>query len=217
MNQCDATRIVVLSTLTLLLTPCLAANERSLGRTSLTVEAATVPDPPLALRLLPNFEQLRPGNAAVYYGKVNAEQQMTYGNSEYLTELDEFLELTPKQRLESPGLDTFRNTPGYVMLRTAACCELCDWQLPVRDQSFGSILLPEVQQSRTFARLLAFASDSANPQCINSRHRRNFANRVCAGSKHWSNPRHGFRAGRTVDWKRDAECAGVVDGAARRT
>jgi len=37
----------------------------------------------------------------------------------------------------------------------AARFESCDWQLPIREGEFISMLLPELQQSRTWARLLS--------------------------------------------------------------
>jgi hypothetical protein len=40
------------------------------------------------------------------------------------------------------------------MLDRAARCEHCDWQLPVREENFFELLLPEVQQTRQFARFL---------------------------------------------------------------
>jgi hypothetical protein len=45
--------------------------------------------------------------------------------------------------------------PPLYFLKMAARCESCDWDLPIREEPFFSILLPELQQTRTFARLLA--------------------------------------------------------------
>jgi hypothetical protein len=42
----------------------------------------------------------------------------------------------------------------FMTLERAARCETCDWDLPIREEEFISMLLPELQESRTFGRLL---------------------------------------------------------------
>ena len=46
-------------------------------------------------------------------------------------------------------------SPFMSTMERAARCESCDWQQPIREGNFISILLPEIQQSRTYARLLS--------------------------------------------------------------
>lgn len=123
-------------------------------RVVLDVWPAAVPDPVLRYRLLPGYGERRPGNAAVFYGKVTAEQS-AYHRREFWDEYEKLSELDPTEQMKSPLLDQFASTPGYFMLRAAALCDSCDWQHPLRDQNAIMVLLPEVQQTRNFSRLLA--------------------------------------------------------------
>lgn len=122
-------------------------------RKVLEVHPAAVPDPVLKYRLLPGYGERRAGNAAVFYGKVTAEQSV-YFRREYWDQYQQLRELPLAEQLTSPLLDNFGSTPGYSMLRMAALCDDCDWQHPLRDENALEILLPEVQQTRNFARLL---------------------------------------------------------------
>jgi len=118
----------------------------------LTIYPAPAPRPALKHRLLPDFKSRIRGNAAVYYGKVTAEQTSTFGNRERLDKFTRWRE-TPLAELRKD--DVLMATDGIEnMLYRAACCESCDWQLPLREEEFYSILLPEVQQTREFARIL---------------------------------------------------------------
>lgn len=123
-------------------------------RTILEVSPARTPDPVLKHRLIPGYGERRPGNAAVYYGKVTAEQWQ-YSRQEFWDEWSALGELGRAEKLASPKLDDFARTPGYSMLRAGALCDDCDWQLPLREENAIAVLLPEVQQTRMFARLLA--------------------------------------------------------------
>lgn len=128
------------------------ANEAPL-RTVLEVSPARVPDPVLKYRLFPGYGERRPGNAAVFYGKVTAEQRF-YFRQEYWEAWNELNELSAEDKLASPKLDQFAVALGYAMLRDGALCDDCDWQHPLRDENALAVLLPEVQQTRSFARLL---------------------------------------------------------------
>ena len=55
-------------------------------------------------------------------------------------------------RSEVPG--AIRRGPIVDSLRRASRCEYCDWQLPL-EEGFFAMLIPEAQQMRSFARILA--------------------------------------------------------------
>ncbi len=118
-----------------------------------TIYPAAAPRPSLKYQLLPKFNQRLDANAAVYYGKVTAESTAVFGNRELLDRFDDWRE-GPLAALR--GDDVKMNISGIEeKLRRAALCDWCDWQLPVREPNFYRILLPEVQQTRQFAKLLA--------------------------------------------------------------
>ncbi|MBM4092252.1 MAG: hypothetical protein FJ276_22915 [Planctomycetes bacterium] len=111
------------------------------------------PVPALKYQLLPAMIERRPGNAAVIYGKVTAEQSAFFGNEKLQENIAQWLEMPfdefPKEQVRKE----FR--PPLHFLRMAARCESCDWDLPIREEMFYAILLPDVQQTRQFGRVLA--------------------------------------------------------------
>lgn len=120
----------------------------------LTVHPQNEPLPALKYQLLPTMLERRPGNAAVDYGKVTAEQPSFFkeefwevANELWNAPLAEFKKPEVRERLD---LNVVFDT-----LDRAARRESIDWQLPIREQQFYSILLPELQQTRSFGRLLA--------------------------------------------------------------
>lgn len=117
------------------------------------LHAAAAPVPALKYQLLPPIIERRPGNAAVDYGKVTAEQSTSLGHQPGQDKIGKWL--------EGP-LDTFPKEevrkefqPPLDFLKLATRRESCDWQLPIREEMFYSIKLPELQQLRSFARILA--------------------------------------------------------------
>jgi len=117
-----------------------------------TLHAAAPARDVLKYQLLPPFAARITGNAAVYYGKVTAEQQGVFGNRPLLDKIDDWREKSLDDlRQQSEDLPT----QGIErMLARAARCTYCDWQLPIRDENYFELLLPEVQQTRSFARIL---------------------------------------------------------------
>lgn len=122
----------------------------------LKLHAIGEPDPVMRHRLLPEFSDLIDGNATVWYGKVFAEQQAIVSDRKFWDKYDDLMKL-PLEQLRSNSMVRGRVTGkamfGY--LEKAAHAKHCDWQLRIRHDSFFSILLPDIQQSRSFARLLA--------------------------------------------------------------
>lgn len=52
-------------------------------------------------------------------------------------------------------LGIIRSGDIFSNMERAARFESCDWQLPVREGNYIAMLIPEVQQTRTYARLLS--------------------------------------------------------------
>ena len=121
----------------------------------LVLYPAAEPKPALKYQLLPPLLERRPGNAAVHYGKVKSEQNHFFGNADLQNKIADWangpLEKFPKEEARKAlGADSIFKT-----LERAARCETCDWDLPIREEEFISMRLPEVQESRSFGRLLA--------------------------------------------------------------
>jgi hypothetical protein len=124
---------------------------------TLVLHPAPAPKPALKYLLLPTYLDRKPGNAAVWYGKVTAEQRTAFGNQK-------LWERIPKL-LEGPLADLPRELrdlpyPGegsaiFYFLDEGARRDSCNWELPLRDHEWLSILIPEAQQTRQFASLLA--------------------------------------------------------------
>ncbi len=118
----------------------------------LTLHPAAEPRPSLKYQLLPGFMDRIPGNAAVYYGKVTVEHRRFFNDQEWLNKIEQWREAP----LEELRADDVRLPPGTIAywLDRAARCSHCDWQLPVREDEFYSILLPELSQLKQFGRIL---------------------------------------------------------------
>ncbi len=119
----------------------------------LTLHPAAEAKPALKYQLLPPFADRIKENAAVYYGKVTAEQIPFFSNKELLEKFEK-LRSAPLDELRKGDVVQLPRTVRYHLER-AARCEYCDWQLPLREEPFYEILLPDLQQTREFARLLA--------------------------------------------------------------
>ncbi len=118
----------------------------------LTLHPMAEPTPALKYRLLPPANEQISGNAAVAYGKVTAEQWVffsKYANTDVIDSWQEMsLEKLRSEKIPIPGSSVF-------FLEQAAKCKYCDWQLPIGQMPFYEIMLPEGQQSRSYARMLA--------------------------------------------------------------
>ena len=88
------------------------------------------------------------------YGKVTAEQQQFFGNQELWEKIQKWIE-TPLNEFPKEEAGKVLQGSQFKFLDQAARCEYCDWQLPLRDEPFYEILLPELQQTRSFGRMLA--------------------------------------------------------------
>lgn len=118
----------------------------------LTLHPAAEPSPALKYRLLPTAAEQVSGNAAVPYGKVTAEQWTffpKYANTDVITSWQEMpLEQLRNEKISLPSASVF-------FLEQGAKCKYCDWQLPIGQMPFYEILLPDAQQTRSYARIIA--------------------------------------------------------------
>lgn len=121
------------------------------------------PQPPIMkYRLLPSHVELVPGNAAPLYHRailLTSQKTANMENSrEYWMKVEEYRSIPladfPVEEVEKLLVhhdNAFRET-AFAARRT-----YCDWELPTREHGtdlFG-VLLPEIQEMRTLARLLA--------------------------------------------------------------
>jgi hypothetical protein len=125
------------------------------------------PRPALKYQLLPPFMERRPGNAAVFWNRVPAERSHFYADLYATGGLWDKLQKWMDIPLGDPREKAYRTKelakdigilhPGGICrdMERAARFESCDWQLPFREGNPFEVLLPEMQQTRTYARLLS--------------------------------------------------------------
>jgi hypothetical protein len=124
--------------------------------TQLRIYPAAEPSPAMRYRLLPSLIDMRPGNAAVFYNKAALMYSQAGDRRKELEKIDDWLEM-PIDRF--PRVEVARIVGGFENilreLTLASLREDCDWQTPLREQPPYTILLPEQQEMRSLARLVA--------------------------------------------------------------
>ncbi len=120
----------------------------------LTLHPAPQPIPALKYRFLPSRLDQKPGNAAVHYGKVTGEETQFFGSREMFDNIDRWQQ-TPLEELRDGKLNLPTSGGIEGSIRRGAHCRFCDWQLPIGEGPFYGMLLPEIQQTRNFGRILA--------------------------------------------------------------
>ena len=119
-----------------------------------TLHPAAEPRPALKYQLLPTMPDLIPGNAAVYYGKVTAEQPV-FRDRDFWEKVAKWTNDSSLEELRRDEvLKQLQYRTVYHFLERGSRCQYCDWQLPLGESEFYSMLLPDVQQTRQFARFL---------------------------------------------------------------
>ncbi len=122
----------------------------------LALHPAAEPVPALRYRLLPPVIDRTAGNAVVYYGKVPAEQTAFFSSREIWDEIHKAAQMSLKEVAGNEILrKATRDSSPISFMRLGARCQHADWQIPLREQPYFLILLPDVQQMRNYARLLA--------------------------------------------------------------
>jgi hypothetical protein len=109
--------------------------------------------PALKYQLLPTMYERRPGNAAVFYGRVKAERSAFFNDRGLWDEVN---------RAQDAALDEVRKMERLLKyepwvlkdLERAGQCASCDWQYPLAEDGF-STLIPDATECRNFARLLS--------------------------------------------------------------
>lgn len=134
-----------------------AADQGGDPTVQIVLRAAAEPVPALKYRLLPAFIDRRPGNAAVLYNKIPAERTSLFSDQKLMDKMSNWWQapLADLRKDEAGGVLNTKFKPIVEDLELAGRCETCDWQLPLREQPFWTITLPELQQTRTFGRILA--------------------------------------------------------------
>ncbi len=124
--------------------------------------------PALKYQLLPPFLERRPGNAAVWWNRVPAERTQFfatfYAEGGPWEKIEHWMQMPLGSREEKQYREKELSSVGgflssgngiYADMERAARFESCDWEQPVRDGNYIMMLLPEIQQSRSYARLLS--------------------------------------------------------------
>ncbi len=113
---------------------------------------APPPVPALKYQLLPTMYERRPGNAAVFYGRVKAERTSFFTNQELWDKIERAQD-APLEEVR--GMDDLLTYEPWVLkdLERAGQCGSCDWQYPLAEDGFDT-LVPDATECRNFARLL---------------------------------------------------------------
>jgi len=120
------------------------------------------PVPALKYQLLPPFLDRRPGNAAVWWNRLPAGRRPLITDLyEHWEKVADWMEIPigdPREkeyRAKEPKITMYLGQGGlYSDMARAARFESCDWELPVREGNYISVLLPDVQEMRMWGRLL---------------------------------------------------------------
>jgi hypothetical protein len=132
-----------------------AKAESEIKTVKIVLHPMAEPRPALKYKLLPEFIDLKPGNAAVFYNKLTAQDNaLFYENQEMWDKALDWAD-SPKSKIPD---ETVRSmilgwTRKINEIKRASQCEYCDWQVPIREYGIETSLA-EVQQTRMYARLL---------------------------------------------------------------
>lgn len=123
--------------------------------TTLRLTPCAAPQPKLKYLLLPTIIDQQPGNAAVHYGKVKSEQNYFFTAKEVADAIESAQNVPLSALKDDHSFDQLVNLgPIFNNMQRGARSSYVDWQLPLRDAFFTELLLPEVQESRQFVRIL---------------------------------------------------------------
>jgi hypothetical protein len=133
-----------------------AAKEESKVKTvKIMLHPMPEPRPALQYKLLPEFIELKPGNAAVFYNKLTAESSALFNNSEMWDKAGAWTEAPLAELRDEKVRSTIGAWTAKINeIKRASQCEYCDWQVPVREYGMETSLA-EFQQTRSYARFLA--------------------------------------------------------------
>jgi hypothetical protein len=127
----------------------------------LTLQPAAAPSPALKYHLLPDLLEQTPGNAALDYYRAYSPEWLTHRRPEVYQKIDQWLELPPG-RLPRKDLDWILTYKPLHVIDEGARREYVDWDMTRRLRQEGfSLLIPEMQGFRDFAKLLKLRAELA--------------------------------------------------------
>ena len=135
--------------------PCRAQQASSTSETliRLSVSAAAAPKPALKYRLLPELNEMSPGNPIQSYLKCSLEQYRFFFDKEAIERREKLLAV-PLSELAGQDLQDYGRS-ALAQADRAARLDNPDWQILLRLKADGvATLLPDVQQMRGIARAL---------------------------------------------------------------
>ena len=109
--------------------------------------------PALKYQLLPTLYERRPGNAVVFYGRVKAEQKAFFNSKEIWDNIHRALDAPLEEVRDMEGILRDQNAPVFRFMEQGGQCEYADWQYPVEEETYHT-LIPDAHQQRQFARIL---------------------------------------------------------------
>jgi hypothetical protein len=133
----------------------------------LVLYPAAEPKPALKYRLLPPLMERRPGNAAVWWNRIPAERNRffddLYANDGPWTRMEKWMDIPigdPREKAYrekelAKDLWFIRPNQVYSDMKRAAQFESCNWEQPLHEGNVIAMLLPEIQQARSYGRLLS--------------------------------------------------------------
>jgi hypothetical protein len=142
--------------------PAKAEKPESERSVPIVLHPSPVPVPSLKYQLLPPFPERRPGNAAVWWNRIPAEQTGFFSDfnkqgGEW-EKIEKWMEIPlgdPREKESRAKVHVFQNRSLFSDMDRAARFESCDWELPFREGSVIEMLLPELQQTRNYGRALS--------------------------------------------------------------
>lgn len=120
---------------------------------TIVLHPASAPTPLLKYQLMPTMYERRSGNAAVFYGRVKSEHTLYFSSKEIWKEIYEADSASLSRVGEMKHVRLDHDEAMFINLERAGQCEECDWQYPIAEDGFAT-LLPDAQEKREFARML---------------------------------------------------------------
>ena len=138
------------------LSPVRAADEDQVQTVKLVLHPAAEPREALKYPLLPPLLDCKPGNAAIIYDKIALQLAE---NAKMKKALDKAADWSNVPLDKLPRGEVRKTLAECRMmledLDMAARREHCDWELPIREKSFLSIILPHLIKIREMSRVVA--------------------------------------------------------------
>ena len=141
-------------------TPPKAEKPYSEQSVPIVLHAAAESRPALKYQLLPPFPERRPGNAAVWWNRLPAEQEGFFVrfNGSVWEKVEKWMEIPigdPREREHRPQASELSNPMLFSDIEHAARFESVDWELPVHEGKVMEMRLPDLNQSRMFGGVLS--------------------------------------------------------------